>query len=122
MSGPRDPRLLFVIDNDYGALGAVLYLLCGQALARDALLLLPPAAHALHGRQLPVASQPYSGAGDILAAARRHDAAVVCFFSGYLMTFQKLLSAAGLRDLIHTLRAEGRGVATSDPYLGTFLD
>jgi len=122
MSPPRDCRLLFVIDNDYGALGSVLYLLRGQALASDALLLLPPAAHALHGGLLPVASQPYVGAQDILAAARRHDAAVVCLFSGYLMAFQKLLSTAELREVIQTLRAEGRGVATSDPYLGTFLD
>lgn len=115
-------RLLFVIDNDYGALGLVMYLLYRQPLAARATLLLPRRAYDLHRDQLPVASRPYQSLQDILdfVAAESPDAA--CLFSGYLFARQGVLPIHSLRGLVRALRERGCKVATSDPYLGTFAD
>jgi hypothetical protein len=121
------PSTLFVADSDFGALGTIMYLLHGQPLAERATVMLPPEAFALHAEGLPVKCLPYRCDTDILEAARAQDAEVVCLYSGYLMAFHGVFrlrrqshSPGVLRRLIATLRKEGRHVATSDPYLGTF--
>ena len=121
------PSTLFVADSDFGALGTIMYLLHGQPLAARATVMLPPEAHALHAEGLPVKCLPYRSDADILEAARAQDAEVVCLYSGYLMAFHGVFrlrrqshSPGVLRRLIATLQKEGRRVATSDPYLGTF--
>ena len=113
-------RLLFVIDNDFGALGAVMYLLHRQPLSASATLLLPRYAYELHGNRLPVASRPYQSLQDILDIVETVSPDVVCLFSGYLLVDQGLLSLDDLRTLVHALRRRGCSVATSDPYVGTF--
>lgn len=117
-SPPR--RLLFVIDEDFGALGTVMYLLHRQPLAAHATLLLPRQAYELHGSRLPVASRPYQSVKDILEIVEKVSPDVVCLFSGYLFISQGLLGLRDLRMLVRTLRRRGCGVATSDPYVGTF--
>jgi len=113
-------RLLFVIDNDFGALGVVMYMLHHQPLAARALILLPRRAYELHGRGLGVACRPYESLGDILAAVEAHAPDVVCLYSGYLLAAQRLLSVGELGELVHTLGERGCRLATSDPYIGTF--
>ncbi|HXF78941.1 MAG TPA: hypothetical protein VN598_08775 [Usitatibacter sp.] len=117
-SPPR--RLLFVIDEDFGALGTVMYLLHRQPLAAHATLLLPRRAYELHGAGLPVASRPYQSVQDILEIVETVSPDVVCLFSGYLFVSQGLLSVGDLRMLVRTLLRRGCSVATSDPYVGTF--
>lgn len=117
---PPAPRLLFVIDNDYGALGTVMYLLHRQRLAARATLVLPRSRHELHKDQLSVASRPYQSLQDVLAIIEADPPDVVCLVSGYLLPRHNLLSIAALRKLIGLLRERGCKVATSDPYLGTF--
>src|SRR6476646_347961 len=84
-------RLLFVIDNDFGALGVVMYMLHRQPLAARALILLPRRAYEQHGRALPVACKPYESLADILAAVEAHSPDVACLYSGYLLAAQRLL-------------------------------
>jgi hypothetical protein len=114
------PRLLFVLDNDYGGLGLVMYLLHGQPLAAGALLLLPPGAHELHAGALSVASRPYRSLPDILGAVEAHRPHAVVLVSGYLFPSQGLLKAGEVGALVEALRRRGCKVATTDPYLGTF--
>jgi hypothetical protein len=115
------PRLLFVIDNDFGALATVMYFLHRQPLSAHALVLLPRRAYELQEGRLRVASRPYQSLQDILDAVEGHAPDAVCLFSGYLIACQDLLTIDSLRKLIAALRRRGCKVATSDPYLGTYL-
>ena len=119
---PGGPRLLFVMDNDFGALGVVMYLLHGQAMAANATLLLPRRIHALHEGQLAVSARPYDSLRDILDFADAESPRVAFLVSGYLFARQQLLSIGELRGLVDGLRKRGCRVATSDPYLGTFRE
>lgn len=112
-------NLLFVIDNDFGALGTVMYFLHGQPLAQRSTLLLPSKAHAYHGA-LGVASRPYGSLDDIVRAVEAEAPDVVLLYSGYLLASQGLLTIGGLRRLVRELRVRGCAVATSDPFLGTY--
>ncbi len=117
---PPVPRLLFIVDNDFGALGVVMYLLHGQQLAARATVLLPRRAHELHGDGLAVPSRPYQSLRDILEVAGADPPDAVFLFSGYLLARQGLLSIRELGHLVRGLRRQGCAVATSDPFLGTF--
>jgi hypothetical protein len=112
--------LLFVIDNDFGALGTVMYLLHRQPIAADSILLLPRRAHELHAAGLAHASRPYESLQDILDVVESESPGVVFLFSGYLIAAQHLLTIGSLAKLVRALEGRGCKVATSDPYLGTF--
>jgi len=116
----REIRSLFIVDNDYGALGLVMYLLENRPMAARALVLLPTSAFDVHNDRLPVTCQGYRSLQDILEAVERHSPDIVCLMSGYSYAYQGLLSIAELRDLIARLRDRDCAIATSDPYLGTF--
>jgi len=113
-------RALFVIDNDFGALGTVMYLLHGQELSKRSTILLPQRAHELHGARLPVANRPYRSTQDILDIVDAEAPEVVCLFSGYVLALQGVLTIDALGELVRELRRRGCKVATSDPFLGTF--
>jgi hypothetical protein len=117
-----EPRLLLVVDNDYGALGTMMYFLHGQPLAASALLLLPRRVHELHGPSLAVASRPYDTLADILQAVDAHRPELVLLVSGYLYAAQRLLRVRGVRALIRALGERGCRIATTDPYIGTFRE
>jgi hypothetical protein len=112
-------NVLFVIDNDFGALGTVMYLLHGQPLAQRSTLLLPSSAHAFHGA-LGVASRPYASLDDIVRVVEAQSPDVVLLYSGYLLASQGLLAIREVRSLVGELRRRGCAVATSDPFLGTY--
>jgi hypothetical protein len=118
-ASPAD-RVLFVIDNDFGALGTVMYLLHRQPLSTHATLLLPRRAHELHKDGLQVACRPYQSLQDILDFVAMDPPDVAFLFSGYLFASQGLLTIGDLRKLVRELRQRDCRVATSDPYLGTF--
>jgi hypothetical protein len=113
-------RLVFVMDNDFGALGVAMYLLYGPELTARATLLLPRRAYELHKGHLQVDSRPYDSLGDILDFVRADSPALVFLVSGYLFARQNLLSIGELRKLVRELRSRGCSIATSDPYLGHF--
>jgi len=113
-------RVLFVIDNDFGALGTVMYLLHRQPLSAHATLLLPRRAYELHKDGLQVACRPYQSLRDILDFVAMDSPDVAFLFSGYLFASQGLLTIGDLRKLVRVLRQRDCRIATSDPYLGTF--
>jgi hypothetical protein len=122
MSAPARPvRALFVIDNDFGALATVMYLLHGQAdLCARSTILLPERAHGLHGGHMPMPSRAYRSTQDILDIVDEASPDVVCLFSGHVLALQGVLKISALRELVRELRRRGKKVATSDPFLGTF--
>lgn len=113
-------RLLFIIDNDYGALGLVMHLLYRQPISALATLLLPQQAYDAHKDKLPLASRPYESLHDILNVVDGDDPDVVFLASGYSYAYQGLLTIRELQKLIRQLRGRGCKLATTDPYLGTF--
>ena len=113
-------RVLFVMDNDFGALGMVMYMLHGSDLAARATLLLPRRAHDLHAGHLPVESRAYDNLADVLDFVEADAPRVVFLVSGYLFARQGLLAVPELGRLVRGLRSRGCAIATSDPYLGHF--
>ncbi|MDP6989806.1 MAG: hypothetical protein QF903_10040 [Planctomycetota bacterium] len=114
----RTPRSLIVVSRDYGELGLACSLLEGQALAREATLLLPGSLYFANEHALPAAAVPYSRARDIRAviAARRPE--LVFLLSGYLLANDGLLSPDGVESLVGFIEESGATLVTSDPFLG----
>ena len=115
-------KALFVIDNDFGALGLIMYLLHRQPLAARATLLLPRRAYEMHDGRLKVATRPYESLQDILDVVRKESPEVVFLVSGYLFASSRLLKIEALRELVRALQQRGCKVATTDPYFGTFRE
>lgn len=111
-------RLLFVLDNDYGELTTLMYLLLGQELVSHATLLLPERLFANNAHALPGRTRRYDSLEDILAAVERERPDVVFLCSAYLMTIHELLTLEELEQLVQQLGRSGCRLVTSDPFLG----
>ncbi len=111
-------RLLFVLDNDYGELTTLMYLLLGQELVSHATLLLPERLFANNANALPGRTRRYESLEDILAAVERERPDVVFLCSAYLMTIHELLTLEELEQLVQQLGRSGCRIVTSDPFLG----
>lgn len=109
---------LFVLDNDYGELTTLMYLVLGQRLAENSSLLIPERLVANNGDALPGRTTPYESVSDILDAVDRTRARVVFLCSAYLFPIHDLLSVDELEELLRGLRERGCRVVTTDPFLG----
>lgn len=112
------PRTLVVVSNDYGELLLAMMFLQGQALAKDAALLLPPRLHAANAASLDLTVYQFASVDDILRVADEWRPQVVILMSGYLFSNNKLLSREELRRLVEHLRAAGCYLLTTDPFIG----
>jgi hypothetical protein len=117
---PPSTRLLFIIDEDYGALGLAMYILFRQASLNRATLAIPQRIYDLHEGQISVSSYPYRSLQDILRLIDTDRPDIVFLVSGYSYAYQNLLSIRELRKLLRLLEQRNCKIATSDPYLGTF--
>ena len=115
---PRAPRLLFVLDNDYGELTTLMYLLMGQPLARLSTLLLPDRLFAHNADTIPGRTHRFGSLEDVLDVVERLSPDIVFLCSGYLMSPHLILSAEELDRLVELLRQRGCRVVTTDPFLG----
>ena len=111
-----EPRLLFVVSNDYGELSGALDLVRGQPCLAS--LLLPPRLAGPNANALAVPSAEYRSVADIFEAVDRDRPHVVFLFSGYLFGVNRLFRVEETADLVRGLEARGVAVATSDPFLG----
>jgi hypothetical protein len=111
-------RTLIVTSSSHGELAHAMMFLRGQRLSEHARMLIPEILHAVHKDALPVAAFPYATLDDVLSAVDAHQPDLVCLFSAYLFSFDKLLSAKSLDTLLRRLRDRGCRVMTSDPFLG----
>jgi hypothetical protein len=111
------PKVLCILDNDFGDLGFAMYFLEGQPFADSTTLLLPPRLADRDDGQLPVATRRFSSADDIVRVVDEEKPAVVLLLSGYMLAIHGLVRRAELPRLVKHLCARCR-VVTSDPFLG----
>jgi tetratricopeptide (TPR) repeat protein len=114
----RAAKLLFVLDNDYGELTTLMYLLLGQELVGSTTLLLPERLFANNAGALPGRTRRYDTLEDIVTAVDRERPDVVFLCSAYLMTIHELLTLEELERLVGLLAERGCRVVTTDPFLG----
>ncbi|MAF67199.1 MAG: hypothetical protein CMJ84_16270 [Planctomycetes bacterium] len=114
----RPARLLFVLDNDYGELTTLMYLLLGQELVGSTTLLLPERLFANNAAALPGRTHRYDTLADIMDRVEREQPEVVFLCSAYLMTIHELLTLEELEELVGFLRARRCRIVTTDPFLG----
>ncbi|HMC56041.1 MAG TPA: tetratricopeptide repeat protein [Gemmatimonadaceae bacterium] len=113
------PRLLFVLDNDFGELTTFKYLLLGQPqLAARTTLLLPERLFAHNADAVAGRTHRYATAKDVLDLVDREQPGIVFLCSAYLFCPHLEWSVANLERLIAALRARGCRIVTADPYLG----
>jgi len=119
-SGPEPDRagLLFVLDNDYGELTTLMYLVLGRELAARSTVLLPGRLIDSNADALPGRTRPYASIDDVLQAVDAAKPAVVFLCSGYLFSIHELFTLDDLARLVDALRARGCRVVTADPFLG----
>jgi len=114
----RSARLLFVLDNDYGELTTLKYLVLGQPLAHRVTLLLPDRLYAHNADAIPGRTHRYGSMEDVLQTADQEKPDVVFLCSGYLFCAHNIFTPDVLERLIQLLRERGCRVVTSDPFLG----
>jgi Flp pilus assembly protein TadD len=112
------PRLLFVLDNDFGELATVKFFILGQDLAARATLLLPERLYVHNVDAIPGRTFQYGSVEDILQAVDREQPEVVLLCSGYLLCPHLEFTPDSLARLIDRLRERGCRVVTADPFLG----
>jgi tetratricopeptide (TPR) repeat protein len=115
---PPGPRLMFVLDSDYGELTTVMLLLFGQEMSARASLLLSPRLYVNNRDVLPGRTHPFTSVDDVMRAVDRERPDVVFLCSGYLFSIHELLSLEALERLVRLLREQGCHVVTTDPFLG----
>ena len=115
---PPGPRLMFVLDSDYGELTTVMLLLFGQEMAARATLLLSPRLYVSNRDVLPGRTRPMTSVEDVMQAVDRERPDVVFLCSGYLFSIHELLSLEALERLVRFLREKGCRIVTTDPFLG----
>jgi hypothetical protein len=113
---PSDPKLLFVVSNDFGELANALYLLRGYPFR--ATLLLPERLFATNRDRLTASVVMYRSVADVLTAARDLQPDVVFLFSAYLYALNGNLPLEGVAELVSALGRENVPLVTSDPFLG----
>jgi tetratricopeptide (TPR) repeat protein len=112
------PRLLFVLDHDFGELATVKFFILGQELAAGSTLLLPDRLHVHNVNAIPGRTHQYGSVEDIFAAVERERSDIVFLCAGYLLCEHLGFSAGDLERLIDGLRERGCRVVTADPFLG----
>jgi tetratricopeptide (TPR) repeat protein len=115
---PAAPRLLFVLDNDFGELTTVKYFLLGREMAGCATLLLPERLYAHNRDAIPGRTRRYRSVADILEAVDRERPAIVLLCSGYLLWEHLSFAPEEVAGLVEGLRERGCRVVTADPFLG----
>ncbi|HMC56779.1 MAG TPA: tetratricopeptide repeat protein [Gemmatimonadaceae bacterium] len=116
---PDGPRLLFVLDNDFGELTTAGYFLLGQPrLAGRTTLLLPERLYAHNADLIAGRTHSYATVDDILRTVDRERAEIVFLCSGYLLWDHLKFTTRDLTRLVDGLRERGCRVVTADPFLG----
>jgi hypothetical protein len=117
-AGTGTEPVLFILDNDFGELTTVLYLVLGQECFRGARLLVPPRLYEKNQDALPGQLELWTCERDLVAALERLRPRVIVLASAYLLPVHGLLSVEALGRLLDAARREGAVVVTADPFLG----
>lgn len=110
--------VLFILDNDFGELTLVLYLLLGQDCFREARVLVSPRLYEKNRDALPGRLGPWASEAELIEAIDTRRPRVVVFASAYLLPVHGLLTVEALERVIEAARQKGAAVVTADPFLG----
>jgi hypothetical protein len=116
--GRGDAPLLFVLDNDFGELTTVMYLVMGQECLRNARILLSDRLHQNNHDVLPGRTGVWRSEQDLAGEIEALRPALVVFASGYLLPVHNLLTAEAMQRLCVLARRHHSVVMTADPFLG----
>ena len=119
-STTRSPRLLFLLNNDYGELALAMYFLQGRDLVDSSTLLLPPRLFADNKDTLPCEAREYKSIEDIIRLVDTNKPDIVFLFSGYILPNHELLSLEVMAALVQLLSDRDCKIVTSDPFFGIF--
>lgn len=116
----RSPRLLFLLNNDYGELGLTMYFLQGRDLVDSSTVLLPPRLYANNIDTLPCQTHEYQSIEDINDKVEELEPDIVFLFSGYILPNHDLLTLDVMADLVQLLSDKNCKIVTSDPFFAIF--
>ena len=119
-STTRSPRLLFLLNNDYGELALAMYFLQGRDLVDSSTVLLPPRLFADNKDTLPCEAREYKSIEDIIRLVDTNKPDIVFLFSGYILPNHELLSLEVMAALVQLLSDRDCKIVTSDPFFGIF--
>jgi len=111
-------RVLFILDNDFGELTTVLYLILGQACFRNARVLVSPRLYEKNQDALPGRLGLWTSEQELIEAIDATRPSVVVLASAYLLPVHGLLSVDALERLLEVARRQRALVVTADPFLG----
>jgi hypothetical protein len=117
-SASNDGPLCFVVTRNHGSLIDAMLFLHGTALLERSVLLLPPELTSTHQPSLKIKTHGYNSFDELLHWIEVERPSVLFFFSGYLLTSQRLLTARQLKRLLRILEERGCEVLTNDPCWG----
>jgi hypothetical protein len=111
-------RTLFILDNDFGELTTVMYLILGQECFGDARILLSHRLYEKNHDVLPGRTGVWNSEQDLVEKIETLRPRVVVFASGYVLPVHKLLTADAMDRLCALAQRHNAVVVTADPFLG----
>ena len=117
-ASPDTGPVLFILDNDFGELTTVLYLVLGQECFRGARLLVPPRLYEKNQDALPGQLALWTSERDLLETIANLRPRLIVLASAYLLPVHGLLSVEALGRVLEAARRERAMVVTADPFLG----
>lgn len=118
VDGTESVSVLFILDNDFGELTTVMYLLLGQDCFRGARVLVSPRLYEKNHDALPGRLGLWTSEQDLIEAIHAERPRVIVFASAYLLPVHDLLSAEALARVLDVARRHRATVVTADPFLG----
>jgi tetratricopeptide (TPR) repeat protein len=111
-------RMLFVLDNDFGELTTVMYLLLGLECAEHIMVLMPQRLYEANSEAFPGRTFCYQSVADLEQAVESFSPDIVFLCSGYLYCMHDICSHQALEVFVDSLVTRGCKVVTADPFLG----
>lgn len=110
--------VLFILDNDFGELTLILYLVLGQNCFRECRVLVSPRLYEKNRDALPGRLGAWTSEADLIQVIDTRRPRIVVFASAYLLPVHDLLTVEALERVIEAARRQGAAVVTADPFLG----
>ncbi len=111
-------RMLFILDNDFGELTTVMYLLLGQEWADHIMVQLPERLYQANSEAFPGRTFCYQSMEDLEQAVDAFSPDIVFLCSGYLFCMHDICSNQTLEMFVDFLVERDCKVVTADPFLG----
>ena len=114
----KNARLLFILDNDFGELTTVMYLLMGQEWFGEIMVLVPERLYAINSEAFPGRTFCFQSIADVERVVESFHPDIAFLCSGYLYAMHEIFSQEILQNLVDLLAKRDCKVVTADPFLG----